>query len=173
MSNLYEKLEKILKSQSDHILYGHNKLAHIKEIVSTDETFKDCDKIEFIDPENYDGFTSTKTIKWKEGLKFKGECKILSLMLTPEMYDPSSMFVIVKDSASISPIIYDLITFEPLKRIILEFKIERHEDGVNNQKEAIRQELHELLDKVLDDPETYRMNGVRGLLIRGNFEVYE
>jgi len=173
MSNLYEKLEKTLKSQTDYTLYGKNQLAHVKKILTHDETFKYCDKIQFIDPENYDGFASTKTIKWKEGLKFNGECKILSLMLTPEMYDPSSMFVIVKDRASISPIMYDLNTFEPLKRIILEFKIERDEDDVNNQKEAIRQELHELLDKVLDDPETYRINGVRSLLIRGNFEVYE
>ncbi len=167
MSNLYEKLEKILKTQINHSLYGKNELVLVKEILSNDETFKSCDKLEFIDPENHDDFTSTKIIKWSEDLVFTGECKILSLTLTPEMYNPSTMFKIVKDKASISPIMYKIDTFIPYKRIMLEFNLE---DEARNNKENVREELHDLLDKVLDEPETYRINGDRDILIRGIFQ---
>jgi len=115
----------------------------------------------------------TQTYRLHEGQKFKGKGYLLSVMLTPEMYDPNSIHDIVKDGASITPTIYDPNTFEPSKKIILQFSPDRKQDGITNHEAVIRQELHDLLDKVFDNPDTFRVKGVRGVLVRGIFERNE
>ena len=89
------------------------------------------------------------------------------------MYNPDTLHSPVKDGAAITPTLYDTKTFEPKKKIVLEFKPERVQDGITNHEAVIRQELHDLLDKVLDNPEEYQIKGERGLLIRGIFESSE
>lgn len=185
--NLNEKIQDIFKNQPEKILntkldnirienatiYGKEQLENIRELISEDETFKGCDEINFlsypvlqVDGKNM----SVATYKWQEGLKFAGRAYILSLALTPKMYDPSQILKPIKNGAGLSPTIYNPETFEPVKKIILEFKPERTQDGITNHEAVIRQELHDLLDKVLDNPEDYMMEGKRGLLIRGIFE---
>jgi hypothetical protein len=39
-----------------------------------------------------------------------------------------------------------------------------------NDEELLRKELHDLLDKVLDSPNEYKIKGTRGVMIRGVFE---
>jgi hypothetical protein len=184
--NLKEKLEDILLQnrpepntgpfQQENTLYGAEQLNLVREILLKDETFKDCNELNFVSFPTIqigDKPMNMMSYKWTEDFKFKGKCYLLSLSLTPEMYDPNSMTKIVKDGANISPTMYDPITFEPKKKILLEFSMDRPQDGVTNHEEVIRQELHGLLDKVLNDPDTFRIKGVRGLLIRGLFETVE
>ena len=184
--NLKEKLEDILLQnkpesntgpfQQENTLYGDEQLQLVRELLLEDETFRDCNELNFVSYPTIqigDKPMSMMSYKWTDDLKFKGKCYLLSLFLTPEMYDPNTMFNIVKDGAAISPTIYDPTTFEPKKKIVLEFSPERAQNGADNHEEVVRQELHNLLDKVLDDPNTYRIKGVRVLLIRGLFETVE
>jgi hypothetical protein len=90
------------------------------------------------------------------------------------MYNPDTIHKPVKDGAAITPTLYDIKTFEPKKKILLEFSPEMVQDQQMANGEAIlRQELHDLLDKVLDNPQDYQIKGERGLLIRGLFESSE
>ena len=81
------------------------------------------------------------------------------------MYEPSKVLIPVKDGASISPILYDPSTFEPSKKIVLTFSPEGQMDD-----ETKKQEIRDLLNKVLDNQEEYKTKGTRGVLIRGVFE---
>ena len=184
--NLKEKLVEILKNRKsepgqgpfnqDLTLYGGLQLETIKEILLEDETFKDCEPLNFMSHPTIvidDKPMVAQSIKWSEGLKLKGKCYILSLSLTPEMYNPDSIHTVVKDGAAITPTLYDPKTFKPKRKIVLEFSPERKQDFQINDDDIVRLELHALLDKVLDDPDTFRVKGERGLLIRGIFEEIE
>jgi len=41
----------------------------------------------------------------------------------------------------------------------------------SNDEKTLRNDIHKLLDDVLDNPEEYRTKGTRHVLIRGVFEV--
>ena len=89
------------------------------------------------------------------------------------MYDPNQLIRPVKNGAAMGPTIYDPSTFEPRKHILLTWTPEMAQDlfeGTNNE-ETLRNDIHKLLDDVLDNPEEYRMKGTRHVLIRGIFEV--
>jgi hypothetical protein len=86
------------------------------------------------------------------------------------MFDPKTMHTPVLDGACITPTMYDPTTFEPKKKIVLEFSPEALQDDVNSTEEVKRKQLHETLDKILDNPENYQIKGERGLLVRGYFE---
>jgi hypothetical protein len=107
-------------------------------------------------------------------MEFKGRCYLLSLGLTPEMYDPSRLLKPVKNGAAIGPTIYDPSTFEPRKHILLTWSPEMAQDvsGANDEL-TLRNDIHKLLDDVLDNPEEYKTKGLRGVLVRGLFEVID
>jgi hypothetical protein len=44
------------------------------------------------------------------------------------------------------------------------------EEAEKNVESIIGKQLHETLDKILDNPELYRVKGEKGLLVRGYFE---
>ena len=113
------------------------------------------------------------TYKLGEGLKFKGKCRLLSLALTPEMFDFNTIHEPVLDGACITPVIYNPETFEPKKKIILEFSPEELQDDVYSTEEVKRKQLHETLDKILDNPENYQVRGEKGVMVRGIFEDWD
>ena len=171
----------------DGTIYGED-LEQFKERILQTEEFADCKELiimkhPIIAVEN--GKTvQNVTYKHKEGQKFKGKCYLLSLALTPEMFDPKTMHTPVLDGACITPTMYDPTTFEPKKKIVLEFSPEFSqdqyiyglgtpsmiEDAEKNGETIIRKQLHETLDKILDNPENYQVKGEKGLLVRGFFE---
>ena len=110
------------------------------------------------------------TYRHKEGQKYKGKCYLLSLALTPEMFDPNKIHTPVLDGACITPTLYDPTTFEPKKKIVLEFSPEALQDDINSTEKVKRKQLHETLDKILDNPELYCVKGEKGVLVRGFFE---
>ena len=97
------------------------------------------------------------------GQKFKGKCYLLSLALTPEMYDPNKIHEPVLDGVCITPVIYDHITFEPKKKIVIEF----------SPKNGDVDELRERFNRVLENPENYQAKGDKQVLVRGLFETVE
>jgi hypothetical protein len=171
----------------DGTIYGED-LEQFKERILQTEEFADCKELiimkhPIIAVEN--GKTvQNVTYKHKEGQKYKGKCYLLSLALTPEMFDPKMMHTPVLDGACITPTMYDPTTFEPKKKIVLEFSPEMAQDqdiyaignpsmieaAEKNGESILRKQLHETLDKILDNPENYQVKGEKGLLVRGYFE---
>jgi hypothetical protein len=145
--------------------------------MNTDE-FKECDSLEILEhplvKDKNGEILTTSTVKLSDVMTFKGKCYLLSLTLTPEMYDPIKAFEPVKNGASISPTVYDPMTFEPRKHILLTWSPEMAQDllGTNNEG-TLRNDIHKLLDDVLNNPEEYQTKGFRGVLVRGLFEVIE
>ena len=161
---------------TDYTLYGKKYLESLKDEILKCEEFSECEELTILDTPTYqlDGQAySVKTYKVVEGQKFGGKGFLLSMAFTPQMYNPDTIHKPVKDGACITPTIYNPNTFEPLKKIVLEFSPERVQDGISNHDELIRQELHELLDKVMDSPNDYMVKGERYILVRGVFELNE
>ena len=144
-------------------------LEKIKDELLKTDAFSECDDLEIVHYPIFklgeDKVLTTQTHRYGEDIKYRGKCYLYSISLTPEMYEPAKVLIPVKDGASISPILYDPSTFEPLKKIVLTFSPEGQMDD-----ETKKQEIRDLLNKVLDNPEEYRTKGTRGILIRGVFE---
>lgn len=160
----------------DYTLYGKKHLELIKDKLLQLEEFSELDELTILDHPTYEidgNVYTTNTYKLVEGQKFGGKGFLLSVSLTPETYDPDTIHTPVKDGACISQTVYDPETFEPFKKIVLQFSPERIQDGISNHENLIRQELHELLDKILDNPQDYQVKGERHVLVRGVFETNE
>lgn len=168
------KINSVIDSQ---YIYGYDLLPYKDKILQCDE-FSECTELiianhplildENNNPSHYN------SIKFSGDEKIKGKCILLSLSLTPEMYDPLTFHYPVKDGACITPVIYDPQTFEPNKKIILQFSPEVLQDEIAINKElVIRNELHNTLDKVLDNPELYQQKGVQHVIFRGLCEKIE
>ena len=155
----------------------HSKvLEEVKDELLKFDAFSECDDLEIVHFPKFkseEGKTLTaQTYKYSEGIKFKGKCYLYSISLTPELYDPSKMLVPVKNGAAISPAIYNPMTFEPTKHILLTWSPEMAQDlSITKDETTLRNDIHKLLDDVLDNPEEYRIKGTRHVLIRGVFEV--
>jgi hypothetical protein len=151
-------------------------LEEVKDELLKLDVFSECDDLEIVHIPTFvleDGKpVLVQNFKYEEGMKIKGKCYLYSISLTPEMYDPIKAFEPVKNGASISRTVYDPMTFEPRKHILLTWSPEMAQDlrGSNDEK-TLRNDIHKLLDDVLDNPEEYRTKGTRHVLIRGVFEV--
>lgn len=164
---------------TENQLYGKN-LEKYKEIILKTDEFNECESLDVLEyplSKSKDGKVLTPyTIKLSDVMKFKGRCYLLSLTLTPEMYDPTLMLKPVKDGAAIGPTVYDPITFEPKRQILLSYNPSVHFNFDNKfepTEKFKRDEIHQLLDKVLDNFDEYKIKGVREVLVRGLFEVVE
>ena len=158
-------------------LYGAE-LEKYKKIIKECDEFAKCDSLDILTMPlvkgKNDKVYTTETIKLSDLMEFKGRCYLLSLSLTPEMYDPTQLIKPVKNGAAIGPVMYDPMTFEPRKHILLTWSPEMAQDmvGVDNES-TLRNDIHKLLDDVLDNPEEYKTKGTRHVLVRGLFEVVD
>ena len=153
-------------------------LEEVKDELLKFDVFSECDDLEIVHFPTFkvgdDKVLTVQTYKYKEGMKFKGKGYLYSISLTPELYDPSKMLEPVKNGAAISPTIYNPKTFEPTKHILLTWSPEMAQDlSVTKDETTLRNDIHKLLDDVLDNPEEYRMKGTRHIMIRGVFEIVE
>ena len=151
-------------------------LEEVKDELLKFDVFSECDDLEIVHFPTFkvgeDKVLTTQIHKYSEGIKYKGKCYLYNISLTPEMYDPSKMLEPVKNGAAISPAIYNPMTFEPTKHILLTWSPEMAQDlSVNKDETTLRNDIHKLLDDVLDNPEEYRIKGTRHIMMRGVFEV--
>ena len=159
-------------------ILNSKELEEVKDELLKLDVFSECDDLEIVHIPAFvleDGKTVlAQSFKYKEGMKIKGKCYLYSISLTPEMYDPIKAFEPVKNGASISPTIYDPMTFEPRKHILLTWSPEMAQDlRGSNDETTLRNDIHKLLDDVLDNPEEYRTKGTRHVIIRGVFETVD
>jgi len=158
-------------------LYG-NELDKYKNIIKECDEFAKCDSLDILTMPlvkgKNDKVYTTQTIKLSDLMEFKGKCYLLSLALTPEMYDPNQLLRPVKNGAAMGPTIYDPSTFEPRKHILLTWSPEMAQDVSGaNYDSTLRNDIYKLLDDVLNNPDEYKTKGFRGVLIRGLFEVVD
>lgn len=187
---LKEFLEVALISKKDNLILTNNKftdetcfygneLDKYKNIIKECDEFAKCDSLDIltmpsVQGKNNETIYTPNSIKLSDLTEFKGRCYLLSLAITPEMYDPNQLIKPVKNGAAIGPTIYDPSTFEPIKHILLTWSPEVVQDILNiDTEQEQRQILHNLLDDVLDNPEEYKTKGMRHVLVRGLFEVID
>ena len=158
-------------------LYGRDKLSPYKDRILQCEEFSECTELNFMSMpvilSNDDTSIMAESYNLSEGQKFKGVCYLLSLVLTPEVFNPETLHIPVKDGACITPTVYKPETFKPFKKIVLEYSPERAADGSVTGEEDVKSELRNLLDKVLENPYDYQVKGDRGVIVRGVFERNE
>lgn len=158
-------------------LYGRDNLEQYKDRILQCDEFSECTELNFMNMpmilSNDDTPLKAESYKLVEGQKFKGVCYLLSLALTPEVFNPDTIHTPVKDGACITPLVYNPETFKPLRKIVLEYNPERAQDGIVDGDYELKMEMKDLLDKVLDNPYDYQVKGERGVLVRGVFERNE
>jgi hypothetical protein len=149
-------------------------LLNIKQyLLDCDElkNIKNFDIIEMPYLENEMGeIIETKTFKLTDGVKFGSKCYIQSISISPEIFNPDTIYTPVKDGACITPTMYDPLSFKPKKKICIEFSPEEIQDDLINGESKKKEELIELFKKVLDSPDEYRVKGKRSFMIRGIFD---
>jgi hypothetical protein len=170
------------------VIYGDELRKIYNDLKKTIE-FKDCELIIVDDPHlNFSPIDlekkhiliekkgSLKTnLKLCESVKlgninrFKKKCYLYSLTLSPEVFSPEDLNKEVKDGASISPLIYDPINFEPHK--ILKLKI-NHDELVHNKKEIIKN-AQKLVEDIINNSEEYTPKGNRSIIFRGVYQHLE
>ena len=96
-------------------------------------------------------------------------CYFYQIAYSSVIYDPSSVLNPVKDGMSISPLLYSPTTFEPSRKIMIEWKPEDlfHNKGIQPITwEDEKTYLREKLEALLESPEDYKPKGRRGLMLR-------
>jgi len=120
-------------------------LEEVKNELLKFDVFSECDDLEIVHYPTFkvgdDKVLTAQTYKYKEGMKFKGKGYLYSISLTPELYDPSKMLEPVKNGAGISPAIYNPMTFEPTKHILLTWSPEMAQDLSITKDETTLKEL--------------------------------
>ena len=106
----------------------------------------------------------TPTDDWRDRT-----CYFYQIVYSPVIYDPKDITIPVKDGMVISPLLYKPATFEPSRKITIEWKPEDlfHNKGIQpitweDEKAYIREKLEALLAS----PDEYKPKGRRGLMIR-------
>jgi hypothetical protein len=171
---LIEKFEgRELEFPSDQ--YLKKDLEPLKEELLKCEEFMFCDDIVFMDlpAQIIDDTTYTSQMfKLYDDTKFKGKVYLYNLSLSPEVYDPNLLLNPVKNGAAIGSTMYDPMDFTPRKHILLTWNPEMAQDisGINKEL-TFKNDIHKLLDDVLENPEEYEVKGERKVLLRGVCET--
>lgn len=96
-------------------------------------------------------------------------CYLYQIVYSPVIYDPNTINKPVKDGMVISPLLYNPTTFEPSRKITIEWKPEDlfHKKGIQPITWLDeRVYLREKLEALLQNPEDYKPKGRRGLMLR-------
>ena len=149
-------------------------LESLKEEQLKCDEFLGCEGIDFMESPTQiidDSTYVAQTMKLGNDTTFVGTPYIYNISFTPEMYDPNSIHTTVKDGAAITPLLYNPTTFEPTNKIVLQFNPEGLMDETSA--ETKKQEIRDLLEKVLQNPKEYMIKGERGIMVRGVFKTKE
>jgi len=176
---LKEFIEVVVAGNNDNVtgvtLYGEQLLPY-KDIIKKCDEFSGCDELIILGSPLPFGpkLLTPSTISLGNDVKFIKTCYLLSLDLTPTMYNPNKLLTPVKNGAGISPTIYNPETFELYKHIILTWSPEMAKDlsGINPE-DTLKNNIRMLLDDVLENPAEYQIKGDRGVMVRGIFEIDE
>lgn len=169
---LNELLTEIFKTIELDEIKGKHLEIYETQLKQCDE-FKDIEDFKIIkknEIENLKGIRDLMYYKLIDDNSITTKCHIYRIFLSPEIYDPKIMYNSVKDGACITPAVYDMETFKPIKKICIEFspellQNELYEDNVN----TIKNKLIETFKNVLENPNEYQAKGERHFIISGIF----
>lgn len=148
-----------------------------KELAQCDE-FKEASHIGFMEfPVIQDTYGVTKgavSVNLSENHVFHGYV-ILNSILAKKVPGGGSISDFMKygknNNPIITPVYYNIETFNPVKYIILNFNPETTQDKYSlGEENEIRIKLTEQLNNVLDSPADYEMNSEYVITLRGLFE---
>ena len=142
-------------------------LQQIKDSLLKCEEFIDVDELVLLDAPRL--ITETKslvctTMKIGSNTKFKKRAYVYSIYLSSTCFNIDSLSVAFENGANILPKLYDTSNMDFIGNIILQY---------NPKDENYKENLHKLLNDVLEDPEKYESIGERSIMIRGIFEEIE
>ena len=96
-------------------------------------------------------------------------CYFYQIVYSPTIYDPKDIATPVKDGMVISPLLYNPATFEPSRKITIEWKPEDlfHEKDIQPITwEDEKTYLRDKLEALLANPEDFKPKGRKGLMLR-------
>lgn len=176
---LEKRKEALLWTGSDEMSLGPDKLEALLPQLKQCEEFKDCDIeiMKFPARNRFKGVDKSidsQTYAHHEGVKFRKKVYLYMIGLTPAMFDAEDVLYSGKDGNCITPIMYNPGNYTPQRKIVLSWSPEKIQDLSLNMYGVLRgrEMLHDLLDKILDNPREYEAKGSRGIYIRGYFEHY-
>ena len=167
MINLYYGLENLTKEQQkqvEELLKEHLGFSRVEwmELPTCLITNSQGEEVTVIAKTKLVG--DTPTDDWRDRT-----CYFYQIVYSPVIYDPKDITIPVKDGMVISPLLYNPATFEPSRKITIEWKPEDlfHNKGIQpitweDEKAYIREKLEALLAS----PDEYKPKGRRGLMIR-------
>lgn len=94
-------------------------------------------------------------------------CYLYQILFTPEMYCPTTLHEPVKDGCVLTPMMYDPLSFQPKQSVTITWNKEEVQDLITLG--SIRDEKQFLINKlgkVLENPEAYKPEGARGVVVR-------
>ena len=165
--NLYSGLENLTKEQQkqvEELLKEHLGFSRVEwmELPTCLITNSQGEEVTVIAKTKLVG--DTPTDDWRDRT-----CYFYQIVYSPVIYDPKDITIPVKDGMVISPLLYNPATFEPSRKITIEWKPEDlfHNKGIQpitweDEKAYIREKLEALLAS----PDEYKPKGKRGLMIR-------
>lgn len=149
----------MLNGNGDLTLYPKD-LEKIKDQIIKLDEFKDVSELVVLEipyVEDMEGNpVESISVNLDDSVKFSDKLYIYSISLSPEIFDTSKLNQLVKDGASLSPLIYDPITYTPTRRITMEFSVEKESFKI----------LHDTLDDIFKNPNDYKIKGDRSVIVR-------
>ena len=121
-------------------------------------------------------FIEVVTLKVTDDLRFHGRVLLFQVSDSNTILyqgDNLKPFEPVLKGAFLTPILYDTETFEPKRRIGMEFSPEISAMGDDRAKVRLKEHLHGLLDEIIDFPEAFTKKPDRVFTVRGIFERVE
>ena len=178
------KLKKLVRDLVDnkHLSNDFNSLDYetldeIKDLLLETDEFKDVDELIIVDKPmvtNKDGSPILiPTTKISDNTKFKKKVYLYSISLTPTIYDTSQTEdkrILDEQGMLVSPKMYNSKDFTPYHKLSMYIN---HSLEGQIDLEDLRKELYGKIDTLVDNIEKYRMEGDRGVMIRGLYEYVE
>lgn len=161
------KLKELVKDFSS--IKGEE-LKKIKESILECDEFKNVQSLIILESPvvvgDNDKILSTSQVKIQENLSFSGTVYLYDIKVNKNTNDITNILSPIKEEgAAVTNCMMGFSGLKPLKKIILDFSIENLQDDDNKE----RNRLHQLLDNVLDNVNSYENNKMLDVFLRGIF----
>ncbi|MFW6377688.1 MAG: hypothetical protein ACOCZ5_03480 [bacterium] len=168
LQEVFEPILRNVTSSTDMLLHNNisgKSLELFKDILLKCDEFKNVDELVILEAPHVSNTNKeiVKSITYKiaNNTKFEGKVYLYGISLTPELYDYEHLLQPIKNDCNISHRQYNPNDFTHVYRnIMIRF----------NPEDYNRNELHEKLDDILNNPEDYKIKGIQNIIVRGIFE---
>jgi hypothetical protein len=134
------------------------------ELQNEVDLFKEA-KLSVMHSPTEDGKLALSCLLHDESL-FVGECKLYSMVFTPEIYKKEDFFT---KFPIITPVIYDTNDFIPIQYMVLPIYPETVQDmSATGGLSKFKKFFHSIIDDFFEEPDQFKkVSGYRGIMLRG------